>query len=291
MDKFTALPTDAGVRIDVFVARRYPEFTRSALAKLFELELIKINDHLVKPSHKLKNGDQVAIDNSLLKSSPTNIDIPVLYEDNDVIVVNKPSGVLTHSKGALNLEPTVASFIKDKLTDRTLTGDRAGIVHRLDRGTSGVLICAKSLSALKYLQNQFATRKTSKTYLAIVEGLPNPPEGRIDIPIARNPKNPKTFMPSNAGKPAQTSYKTIRQFDIGGKKVCLVQLTPVSGRTHQLRIHMKQIGHPIVGDSFYGNDFDSVDRLMLHAWRLEVTLPSGIKKEFEAPLPSEFSSK
>src|SRR5262249_28394801 len=145
-----------------------------------------------------------------LFKKPPKISLPIIYEDNDVIVIDKPAGILTHAKGALNTEATVASFIESKLAEDLPKNNRAGIVHRLDRATSGVIITAKHDKALKWLQKQFSTRKTKKLYLAIAEGELEPAEAIIDAPIARNPRKPQTFYVSPIGKPAQTEYKLLK---------------------------------------------------------------------------------
>lgn len=262
------------------MAKKMPEFSRSSLSGLFDKQLVEANGKSIKASYKISSGDQIKIDTALLTAQPAKIKLPILYEDGDVIVINKPAGILTHAKGALNTEATVVSFIKLILNDKKLTGNRAGIVHRLDRATSGVIITAKNERALKWLQKQFSTRKTKKIYFAIVEGRPEPTEAIIDAPIERNPKKPQTFRVSGNGKPAQTKYKVLKTSDSGG--LSTLELQPLTGRTHQLRVHLKYIGHPIVGDRVYGR---SGEYLLLHAKSLELTLPSGERKIFVAPEP------
>lgn len=280
MQEFIAEQTDAGVRADVYVTSKYPSFTRSALEALFDQKLVQINGEPAKASHKVKPGDKVSVDETLLKLEPPEIDLQVIYEDNDVITINKPAGVLTHSKGALNLEGTVASFIKSKV--KGLEGNRAGIVHRLDRATSGVIITAKNPEALSKLQKQFSKRKAKKAYIAVVEGVLDPEAAIIDAPVARNPAKPQTFKVTASGKPAVTEYRTIKTFEKGNATYSLVELKPQTGRTHQLRVHMAYIGHPIVGDPVYGHGGDS---LLLHAESLEITLPDSQRKTFTAPTP------
>lgn len=281
---FVVAPSEAGVRADVFVVSRYPEFSRSALGILFERNLVKANGKVAQPSHKLKADDNVAVDDELLFAEHP-IDIPVLYEDDDVIVMDKPAGVLTHSKGSFNDEATVASFIKPKLAAE-LTGNRAGIAHRLDRGTSGLIIAAKNNQALRFLQKQFSTRKVAKTYIAHAEGTPKPADGLVDAPIARNPRNPKTFRVDPRGKAAVTAYKVLGSSN--GKS--LIELKPKTGRTHQLRVHLSYMGHPIVGDQLYNRNAGP-ERLMLHASELKLALPSGQHQTFTSKLPKEFDLK
>jgi 23S rRNA pseudouridine1911/1915/1917 synthase len=282
MQEFLTAPADAGVRADVFVAQRYPQFTRSALAALFDQSLVQVNGVATKPSHKVKDGDKIVVDESPLKLESPKIDLPIIYEDENVVVLNKPTGVLTHSNGALNLEGTVASFISNKINDSQLKGNRAGIVHRLDRGTSGVIITAKNANTQGYLQKQFSTRKVKKTYLAVTTGVIEPPEAIIDVPIGRNPKRPQTFMASASGKSAITRYKVLKTIEKNGHSFSLVELTPLTGRTHQLRVHLAYVGHPIVGDHLYGHDDGP---LLLHAQLLEVTLPGGSRRVFKIDIP------
>ena len=286
MKKFKVDADQVGQRADVFVASKFPEFARSALSKLFDGQVL-VNNQPAKPGQKLRFDEKVSIDTKLLNSKPAKIDLPIIYEDDNVLVVNKPAGVLTHSTGGLSIEPSVASFLRDYISDDNLSSERAGIVHRLDRATSGVIIGAKNTKTLSFLQKQFAIRKTKKTYIAIVADQVEQPAGTIDIPLERNPKNPKTFMPSVGGKSAQTDYKVIKVFKRAGKQYSVVELKPLTGRTHQLRVHLAHIGHPVVGDHLYSGDQDA-PRLMLHAAELEITLPGGHRKTFSADLPQEF---
>jgi 23S rRNA pseudouridine1911/1915/1917 synthase len=278
--------SDVGKRADVFVAEQHPQFTRSALEVLFTNSNVRINGQPAKPSAKLREGDIISVDGNALFKESESLELPVLYEDEDVAVINKSAGILTHSKGSINYEATVASFLKPKITDKKLTGNRAGIVHRLDRGTSGVIIGVKNSEALNRLQKQFAQRKTKKIYYAIVEGWPIPAEALIDAPIARNPKRPQTFMVAQSGKSAQTQYKTVQEFEKNGQKYSLLELKPITGRTNQLRVHLAYIKHPIVGDFMYGKPGE---HMYLHANSLEITLPKGVRKTFVAPLPQEFN--
>lgn len=284
--EFKAGKSSVGTRADIFITAKYPQFARSALKSLFELHNVQVNGKEAKPGYKLKYGDRVAVNADSLRYVPEQLDLPIIYEDSDVVVIDKPAGVLTHAKGALSLEPTVATFIRRKITDKQLSGNRAGIVHRLDRSTSGVIVCARNQKALTWLQRQFSDRKVKKTYLAVVEGIPEEGEAIIDVPIGRNPKKPQTFKATSAGKPAQTRYKVLRSFNKHDKDYALIELMPTTGRTHQIRVHLAYIGHPIVGDRLYGHD-DS--RMLLHAQKLELNLPGGRKKVFSAPIPQEFN--
>lgn len=269
------------IRADVLVSKKFPEHSRSALQKLFELSNIKSNNNkIIKPGDKIKSNESIIVNTSILKSPVKEISIPILYEDNNVIVVDKPAGVLSHANNSINPEPSVASFIRSKIIN--INGDRAGIVHRLDRGTSGVMICAKNLDTMKYLQKQFSSRKVNKTYYAIVQGhIPNK-KIEIDIPIGRDPKDQKKFIASSNGKPALTNVELIKYIHQNS----LLKINPLTGRTHQIRVHLNYINHPIVGDEIYGGV--KSDRIYLHAESLQINIPKGIPKIFNSKLPTEF---
>lgn len=271
-------------RLDMYVLAQKPRLSRAFAAKLIEQGKVLVNGQPKKPGYKVQETDKVTIDydESELDNIP-DIDLPVLYEDDYCIVVNKPAGVLTHAQGKLIHEATVATFVRTKV--RGMHGERAGIVHRLDRATSGVIIIAKNAAALSHFQQQFADRTTQKTYVAVVEGTLKQKLAIIDMPIERNPKAPATFRVGPNGKPAVTQYMVLKE----APNSTLVELQPKTGRTHQLRVHMAQLGHPIVGDPLYGHGKHG-DRLYLHAKSLEVTLPDGERKTFTAPVSPEFEA-
>jgi len=283
---FRAKKDDAGTRADVFLASKFPNFTRSSLGRLFDKKLVKLADGHLKPSYRVKPTDKIEVNDASLKLPIKQIELPVIYENDNVMVVNKPEGVLTHSKGAVNEEATVASFIKPKLSSEFADNNRGGIVHRLDRATSGVLITAKNPETVSYLQKQFSNRKVKKHYTAIVDGELEQAEALIDVPIQRNPKKPQTFRASSGGKPARTHYKLIKTITKDGKTYSLVELAPETGRTHQIRVHMAYLGHPVTGDRVYGAG--GQEHLYLHSTKLEITMPEGQRKVFEAPLPPYF---
>ncbi len=298
MRKFIADEAEKGLRADIFVAKRYPEFSRSVVAKLFDGGFVNEDGEELKPSYKIHPGDIVEVDEAILKQKPPKIDLPVIYEDENVVVINKPAGVLTHSKGGLNNEATVATWLIDHLKRHNYSikqlfpgghpgNSRLGIVHRLDRATSGVMICAKNQGALVFLQKQFSQRKTKKTYLAVVDGAVDPPEAVIDAPIDRNPKKPQTFRVSSSGKTAQTYYRVLRELKTNGVAQSVLELKPVTGRTHQLRVHLSHMGFPIVGDPFYG---EAGKHMLLQASSLEITLPGGERKVFVAQTPEYFKN-
>ncbi len=269
-------------RLDQYVVRQIPAFSRSFATRIIEEGNVTVNgEPQLKAGYKVRLTDKITItyDQAEQEKIPE-IELPVLYEDDDCVVINKPIGLLTHSKGTFNPEATVSTWLRSRM--KAMSGERAGIVHRLDRATSGVMICAKTPEALGWLQKQFSQRKTKKSYAAVVQGVMAEPEAIIDMPIERNPKKPQTFRVGNNGKPAVTAYKVVKT---DGTR-SLLELKPTTGRTHQLRVHLAQLGHPIIGDTFYGGK--PADRLFLHAHSLEITLPNRERKTFEVPVPPEF---
>lgn len=283
--QITVAEEQAGKRLDVVVAAALPILSRAFVHRLIEDGLVTIDGKPAKPGHKVREGNQLAVDydESQLGVYP-DLDLPIIYEDDECVVINKPAGVLTHALNVHGAEATVASFLRSKVTG--MDGERAGVVHRLDRATSGVIIGARNQAALSWLQKQFSQRNVKKTYIAVVEGTPKRAEAVIDMPIERNPKAPATFRVGPNGKSAATHYKVLKT----NGKHALVELQPETGRTHQLRVHMTQIGHPIVGDPLYGSGTFG-DRLFLHAHSLEITLPNRERRTFTAPLPPEFEEQ
>lgn len=273
---------DLGKRLDIFIAES-SQISRSFAQQLIQQGSVLVNNKPEINKYKIRATDKISIDDSKLSTIVPEISLPVIYEDKDCLVINKPVGVLSHSKGAFNPEATVASFISSKLIDIP-SSDRAGIVHRLDRATSGIMICAKTLQAQNWIQKQFSQRKVKKSYLAIIKAGLTPQEAIIDMPIERNPKNPKLFWVNTTGKPAQTKYKILEH----NESYALIKLMPTTGRTHQLRVHLSQLKYPIVGDELYGGV--TADRLMLHAKNLELTLPNKTRQTFEASTPELFNN-
>lgn len=267
-------------RLDAFLAEKYSDYSRSTWQKFIKNGYITVNGIVAKSaSQEVSESDAIAISIPEL-ADYSDKTLPIIYLDDNVIVVDKPAGILTHSKGALNDEFTVADFFRN-YTAVGLDTNRPGVVHRLDRDTSGVIIGARTPEAFELLKKQFSERKVKKTYIAITDGIVTPSAAVIDIPIGRNPSSPSTFRPDPNGKPAQTVYKTISATNNNS----VVRLQPKTGRTHQLRAHMKYLGTPIHGDRVYGK---AADRLYLHAKSLEITICPNIRKTFVSPLPSEF---
>jgi len=269
-------------RADVLLAGAFPDYSRAALAKLFSRGTITQNGEPLKAGEKLQPGEVFDAVIETLEKPAEIIDLPVIYEDDNVIVIDKPVGVISHARGRYWDEASVASFVREKVSG--MDGERAGIVHRLDRATSGVMICAKNAETLSMLQKQFSQRKTKKSYFAIVEGEPELETAIIDVPLGRNPNKPQTFRPDPQGKESSSTYKIVKT----NGEFSLLELTPFTGRTHQLRVHLQYIKHPIVGDELYGGH--KADRLYLHAYSLEITIPGGERKVFLSQVPAEFNT-
>lgn len=269
-------------RLDVYLATTYPEYSRSSWQKYIKAGHISVNGTVQKvPKYEVDGSEVIKVS---LPARPTHDDktLPILYLDDDVIVIEKPAGVLTHHKNQLDTEFTVADFFR-RYTTHDLDADRPGIVHRLDRDTSGVMIGARHSAAYDHLKEQFAERLAHKTYEAVVDGVPSEPELLIDLPIMRNPAAPGSFKVDPRGKPAQTRLEILQT---NGSHT-LVRLQPRTGRTHQLRVHLAHIRTPIHGDRLYGR---AADRLCLHATELTLILPNGDEHTFSAPRPASFDT-
>lgn len=267
-------------RLDVALVEQFGDESRSTYQKRIARGEVHINGAAqTSAKHAVKNSDVIT-----LHTTEVTFDVPdveVIYEDENVLVINKPVGLLTHAKGAMIEETTASDIIKPKTTYKADT-NRPGIVHRLDRDTSGVLLMVKNDETAALIGKQFTNRTTKKEYAAVVSGIPKQSKAKIDLPIGRNPSAPSTFRVDAGGKSAETVYEVANQSETRA----LVTLKPRTGRTHQLRVHMAYIGTPIVGDKIYGTE--AADRMYLHAHKLEVTLPGGKRSVFEAPIPADF---
>lgn len=272
-------------RLDQYVVSQLSVLSRASAVRLIETGKVLVNGKpATKAGYKLRPNDDIEILYIPDEHPPIpEIDLPIIYEDKSCVVINKPAGLLSHSKGAFNPEASVATWLRSRL--KGMEGERAGIVHRLDRATSGVMICAKTPDALQWLQKQFSQRKVKKTYVAVVNGVFKEQQAIIDMPIERNPKKPAMFRVGSNGKSAVTAYKVLKT---DGQST-LVELNPATGRTHQLRVHLEHLKHPILGDTFYGGQ--PAQRLFLHAKTLELTTPNKQRKIFTIPVPSEFEEQ
>ena len=256
------------VRVDVLMGEYFKSYNRSSLQKFIEFGFVTVDGKLAKkPNEKYERGTKIDLK---IPDTMKNSDLipDVIYENKDVVVVDKPAGLLSMPRAQYCPEKTLENY--------------GLLVHRLDRDTSGVVILAKTPDVQDFLKKQFQARTTHKTYYAIVSGRPKLDEAKIDLPIARDLKRPTTFRVDPNGKASETYYKVIKS---DGRHT-LVELKPVTGRTHQLRVHMKYLGCPMLGDPLYGEE--KADRLYLHAGQLEITLPSGERRTFVAKIPEEF---
>ncbi len=268
----TILPEDEEptekVRLDILMKDIYKSYNRSTLQKFIESGFVTVDGELVTKSNaKFESGVKIDLQ---VPEELKNADVvpEVIYEDENVLVVNKPSGLLSEAKGEYCPERTLADF---------------GLVaHRLDRDTSGVMILAKDEKTLRFLKMQFLNRTVHKTYYAVVKGQPKLELARIDLPLIRNINRPTTFRVDANGKESETYFRLLKT----NGDYSLVELKPTTGRTHQLRVHMNYLGHPIVGDVVYNGE--PADRLYLHAGELEITLPSGERRVFRVARPRKF---
>ncbi len=277
MSSFTIKDSEAGKRIDSVLADRFSEYSRSYWSKAIDRKYVKLNGQPVKGSQKVSLSDQVIIQVPNTNKKP--IEIPIIYEDDDLLIIDKPVGLLVHDTGNFDQEFTVADFMNDRFLG---SDERKGIVHRLDRTTSGVMVVAKNDKVATDLQLQFSDRSVLKEYLAICGGSASQSKAVIDLPIERNPKAPNSFRVGVNGKPSSTTYEVIETQGNLNK----ILLKPKTGRTHQLRVHLAYLGMPILGDELYGGK--KASRVMLHAYKLTIRLPSGSQQTFTSDPPKEF---
>lgn len=280
-----------GERLDVFIARRLPELSRSHAHRLIAEGLVTVNGRQIKPAEKIAAGARVAVTIPPPELPPTlqpeAIPVTILFQDFDLMVVDKPAGLTVHPAPGHPTGTLVNALLALSPDLKGISGTlRPGIVHRLDKDTSGLMVVAKNDRAMRALQRQLKERQVHKTYLALVHGVPKPAEGLIEAPIGRHPKNRKKMAVVPNGREAVTRYR-VREVIAGGK-YALLEVEPVTGRTHQIRVHMAAIGHPIIGDAVYGKRSPVVERQFLHAWKLGFSMPLGGREvEFESPLPAD----
>jgi 23S rRNA pseudouridine1911/1915/1917 synthase len=299
-EAFTFLvdPADAGKRLDSFLAERVAGWSRSRLQKLIDDGDILVGGRDSKPSYKLRSGDQVEVElppPSASSFAPEDIPLDILYEDDSVVVVNKPAGLVVHPAAGVpsGTLANALAFHFNHLSQKAGT-IRPGIVHRLDRDTSGLMVVAKTDEAHENLTDQFRAREVFKSYIALVHGRVSPENGRIEEPIARDPRNRARMGVVRGGRPALSLYRLRRPLD----RFSLLDVQIKTGRTHQIRVHLAWIKHPVVGDETYGGGRDNaitaprlrsalrhLNRQFLHAANLGFKHPkTGEWMRFEAPL-------
>lgn len=281
-----------GIRIDKTIGEEYPELSRNTIQRLIEENKIKVNGNIIKASYKGKLGDEILIEEDEPKEielKPENIELDILYEDDDIIVINKPKGMVVHP-GNGNTDGTLANAILARCK-HSLSGIggkiRPGIVHRLDKDTSGVIMVAKNDTAHIGLSKQIQNRQVKKTYIALVRGNIKENEATINMPIGRSPVDRKKMAVVKNGREAITHFKVIKILD----NFTLLEVKIETGRTHQIRVHLAQIGYPIVGDMVYSNGKNpfGIKGQMLHAKKIEFIHPiTGEKLCIEAPIPKYF---
>jgi 23S rRNA pseudouridine1911/1915/1917 synthase len=287
---FRVAAAQAGVRLDQFLAGSVSALSRARIQDLIKSGNVTLNGAATKASARLRDGDEVTLNEPPpvpTKTVAENIALDVLFEDDDLIVLNKPAGLVVHP-AAGNWSGTIVNALLHHCCGLSGIGgeQRPGIVHRLDKETSGCLVAAKNDAAHQSLVRQFAGREVTKIYLALAVGKFRLLSGVIEAPIGRHPVQRKkmTVVSEGRGRTAKTGYRVLREVAAG----TLVECTLHTGRTHQIRVHLKHLGHPVLGDDTYGKRA-GFPRQMLHAWRLGFTHPrTGERVNFESPIPPDF---
>lgn len=294
------------MRLDKYLSEKYPQFSRSKIQDLIKTFKVKVNGEVVqKPSFSISDAENVEVklpEEEVLSLKSEDLNLPVIAESEDFIVINKPASVVVHpDEDGGNMSGTVVNAFLDKLDFPAGFGLRPGVVHRLDKDTSGILLLARNEESLAFFQKQFKDRVVEKTYLALVKGRLEQKEGVIDSPIGRSVRDRKkmAIVSNKEGKEAVSIYKVVEEFEFKAKEfVSLVEVQIKTGRTHQIRVHMAAIGHPVVGDSAYGDrnlnkvfkeDF-GLERQFLHAWKLAFNDLDKKKLRFEAELSDDLNS-
>ena len=291
--RLTVPGQSARLRLDQFLAGALPKFSRSRLQTLIRNKNVTLNGSPARPRDLVRPGDQVEVNEpppEKIDNLPEAIPLDVLYEDDDLIVINKPPGMVVHP-GAGQHEHTLVNALLYRFPKLSGIGgkERPGIVHRLDKDTSGCLVVARTDEAHRSLSTQFADRAVEKIYLALVAGKLRKGAGTIEEKIGRHPVHRQRMSTTvRNGRAAKTDYSVLSSSD----EMSLVECRLHSGRTHQIRVHLHHLGHPVLGDKVYGGRFaKSFPRQMLHAWKLAFHHPRTEEwKEFEAPLPPDFEN-
>src|SRR5438132_3224754 len=290
--EFIVSENDAKLRLDHFLAKRLPQYSRTRLQQLIRSGFVRLNGASTRPRQIVRAGDKIDVRESpveQIETRPQRIPLDILFEDDDLIVINKPAGLTVHP-GAGQREHTLVNALLHHCS--TLSGiggeQRPGIVHRLDKETTGCLVAAKNDIAHRELSKQFAARTVEKIYLALVAGKLRKAVGVIEEKIGRHPVHRQRMrVTSLRGRTAKTEYRVIRSSD----EASLIECRLHSGRTHQIRVHLHHLGHAVLGDKIYAPRFaKNFPRQMLHAWKLGFHHPrTGEWKRFEAPLPADFN--
>jgi 23S rRNA pseudouridine1911/1915/1917 synthase len=305
-------PADAsGRRLDQWLVLQLPELSRARIQQLIEQKKILVNGVLPKPSLRLHGGEKIAITGAValspLKAFPEDIALDVVYEDKSIVVVNKPAGMSVHAgsgKNEAGNRGTLVNALLHRFGELSQMGGelRPGIVHRLDKETSGLMVVAKTDSAHRRLAQQFSRREIKKTYIALVHGWMTQQKGIISSPISRDlVRRTRMTTRRSVGRDAVTHWKTLKQFEGEYGKFSLLEVGIETGRTHQIRVHLSSIGHPVAGDTLYGaprelkcsrpnTESRSLTRNFLHAAAIQFVHPAtGEPLSFEQPLPAELA--
>jgi 23S rRNA pseudouridine1911/1915/1917 synthase len=285
-------PADRGKRLDQFLRERLPQYSRARLQDWIEQGRVRVNGSREKRSYLLKGAERIDVEPgelAALRATPEDLPLEVLYEDADVIAINKPAGMVVHA-GAGQHSGTLVNAVLHRFQKlSTVGGDlRPGIVHRLDRFTSGVILVARNDAAHRNLAGQFASRQVEKIYVALVHGRVKKDQGSLITPIARDPIR-RTRMTARlaSGRQASTSYQVLKRFD----QFTLLEVKIGTGRTHQIRVHLASVGHPVVGDKLYGAPASALGRYFLHARQISFTSPTtGERITLTAPMPLELEA-
>jgi len=285
--KLEFIITRSGVRLDSYVAKECPELSRSYVQRMISDGCITVNNRAAKGSLKLKIGDRVTViipPPAPPKPLPEEIPLTIVYEDSDLLVVDKPAGLAVHPAPG-HPSHTLVNAILAYCPDLAISGSvRPGIVHRLDKNTSGLMVVAKNDAAQQNLSSQLKARSMLKRYVVLVQGHLSPERGIIEAPIGRDPHYRKRMAVVAEGREARTQYRVIRYLD----NYTLLEVTTETGRTHQIRVHLSSIGFPVVGDEVYGKKSLILNRQFVHACCLGFKLPlSGDWVEFSSKLPSD----
>lgn len=296
MERTVVLEADgSGERLDTFVARRCPDLSRSHVQRLIREGAVTVDGHAARPGRRLEHGQRVTVrmpaeEPAALRPEP--LPLTVVYEDDDLLVIDKPAGMTVHPAAGARKGTLAAALLAHRPGLAGVGGpERPGIVHRLDRDTSGLLVVAKNEAARAALARQWKARQVEKGYVALVHGRLEPPEGVIDAPIGRDPRHRQRMAVVEGGRAASTEYR-VRWYlaapPPGRHSYSLVDIRPLAGRTHQIRVHLSSMGHPVVGDRVYGRASPLLNRQFLHAHRLSFRHPvDGRPLEFGSPLPED----
>ncbi len=284
--------TAAGMRLDRFLAQTLPQHSRAEMQRWIEAGKVTVNGRAVRVSYPVQVGDAIVAQPPPLQPTALQaeaIPLVILYEDEDLIAIDKPAGMVVHPAPG-HIGGTLVNAVLHHCPELAGVGGekRPGIVHRLDKDTSGIILVAKHDRSHRHLQAQFKARSVEKTYLALVHGVVQPPAGRIEAAVGRHPRQRQRMavLPPGQGRPAITTYEVLTQY----AAAALVAAHPHTGRTHQIRVHMAALGHPLVGDALYGPRRDpyGLGRHFLHAHRLRFRRPSDdAPLDLLSPLPAE----